>query len=241
MNMIKRYFWSFLQKIIELFGRFHKNGADVLMFHHVSDDEAHWHDASISIRQTSFKALIDSLIQRGAAFAPVTELEKAAGRRAVIVTFDDMFLSAYQNALPVLEENNIPYCVFISDSFIGKEEYLSEKELGELARRPLCTVGFHAKNHLMLRTLGSDEANAELDASALENLLGKKADYLAFPYGSLYACGFQKAKAAKGRFRYAFSTVSARCTRFWIKRTPYYLPRINVCESNRMSVLQRLR
>lgn len=237
---MKRYFWSLIQKIIEFFGRFQKNGAYVLMFHNVSDDPDKRSDKSIFVTARSFESLINSLIDGGARFAPVSGLKEAASSGAVIITFDDMFLSAFENAVPLLEKNKIPYCVFISDKFIDKDGYVSSKQIKELSESDLCTVGFHSAGHKMLRNMSVRDAKNELIQSKTEEITGQKAEYFAFPYGSVFACGFKKAKLAAGLYKYSFSTISVRCSEYWIKKYPYYLPRINVCEDNYLSIKKQL-
>lgn len=235
---MKRYFWSFLQKIIEFFCGLNKNGASVLMFHDVGNDVEAWRDRSTSITADSFEKLIGSLVEKKAAFEPVGALKKASKRGAYVITFDDMFLSAYENAIPVLEKNSIPYCVFISDKFIGAQGYIDEEKLKKLSESPLCTVGFHSVSHAMFRDLSEQDISNELNSEKTDNITGQRAEYFAFPYGSLYACGFKKAKPAGIRYKYSFSTVSARCTDFWLKNYPYYLPRINICEDNYRSAIK---
>ena len=233
---MKRYFWSLIQKLTEFFGR-RKNGASVLMFHNVSDDISLWNDRSIAIKSESFEKLINGLVKKGAKFEPVENLEGAVKNNAFIITFDDMFLSAYKNALPVLEKHNIPYCVFISDKYIGEENYVSEKEIKDLFYNPLCTVGFHSVSHKMFRFMSDGQAEKELDCNSLIKITGQRPDYFAFPYGSLYACGYGAAKPAKGKYKYAFSTVAAKCTENDLRKKPYYLPRININEENYQKLL----
>ena len=229
--IMKRYFWSLIQKFTEFFGR-RKNGASVLMFHNVSDDISLWNDKSIAIKAESFEKLISGLAKNEAKFEPVEKLECAVKNNAFIITFDDMFLSAYKNALPVLEKNGIPYCVFISEKYIGEDGYISEKEIKLLSDNPLCTVGFHSVSHKMFRFMSAGQVEKELDCNSLTEITGQKPEYFAFPYGSLYACGYRAAEPAKKKYKYAFSTVSARCTESQMIKKPYYLPRINVNEEN---------
>ena len=238
--IMKRYFWSLIQKITELFGRFQSGGAYVLMFHNVCGDNEIPGDKSISVTASAFESFINALIAGGVRFAPVSRLSDAASSGAVVITFDDMFLSAYENAVPLLEEKKIPYCVFISDRFIGADGYVSPEQIHKLSQSALCTVGFHSSGHKMLRGLSDDEAKNELVRTRLSGITGKSAEYFAFPYGSLYACGEKKARLAKGLYKYSFSTVSARCSAKLLKKRPYYLPRINVCGDNCSSIQKRL-
>ena len=60
--IMKRYFWSLIQKITELFGRFQSGGAYVLMFHNVCGDNEIPGDKSISVTASAFESFINALI-----------------------------------------------------------------------------------------------------------------------------------------------------------------------------------
>lgn len=102
-----------------------------------------------------FKAIIESYINDGYEFISVNEIDDVSmlkGKiKKVIITFDDVPYNVYINALPFLHRMNIPYTLFVSNKYINSEGYISEKQLLELDKNRLCTIGGHSLTHCMLR------------------------------------------------------------------------------------------
>ena len=116
--------------------------------------------------------------------------------RTVAVTFDDGFVCAYDAALPVLLRHEIPATTFVPSDRIGKSNdwmrshatapraILSVSQLRELDRAGI-TVGSHTRTHPRLTEIGAARVADELRGSkaALEQILGKRVDYFAYPFG----------------------------------------------------------
>jgi peptidoglycan/xylan/chitin deacetylase (PgdA/CDA1 family) len=65
-------------------------------------------------------------------------------------------------------------------------------ELVDLATDPLCTIGAHTVNHMMLRKLSDDarvRAEIEMSRAVLEAALGKRPQHLAYPVGDPTSAG----------------------------------------------------
>jgi peptidoglycan/xylan/chitin deacetylase (PgdA/CDA1 family) len=65
-------------------------------------------------------------------------------------------------------------------------------EIMDLAADPLCTIGAHTVNHLMLRKLPSDvtvRAEMEMSRAVLEAALGTRPQHLAYPEGDPTSAG----------------------------------------------------
>jgi len=235
-----RYLFSFIQKAIELFCR-NKNGAKIFMFHQVNDDKNKWIDSGVCIRKKGFVEFIDRLSANKSLFLSVAELNAHVDRKSVFLTFDDVFEDAVENAFPYLVERGIPFCVFISDSNIDRKDFIATEQIKQLVKEPLCTIGYHTKSHRLMRFLSKEQIVSELDCRSLENVIDRKIDYFAFPYGSVYACSKESIDVAKKMsYRYVFSTISIPCTSSWIINRPFFLPRINVNERNYKKLLKQL-
>lgn len=226
-----RYFYSAIQKTIELKYRQCDKGCRIYMFHQVNDEKKFWKDPSVCITAQGFKKFIDRLMQEQKTFYSIEELETA--REGVCLTFDDVFSDACENAFPYLQEKRIPFCIFVSLQYIGKEGYISERQLQQLKNEPLCTIGYHSNSHRMMRDLKLNEIEEEIDQTRLEQFLGKKCDFFAFPYGSLWACTKKSVQmVTKMKYKMAFSTIAVPCTEGWWRKHRFFLPRINVNEDN---------
>lgn len=121
-----------------------------------------------------------------------------AGKRYSVITFDDAFTSAIDNAVPELLKRRIPFAIFIPAGFLGKSPGWSfspgDKEKSErvatadeLKKIPseYVTFGSHTVTHRRLSTLDSASAYKEILASKniLESSIGTPIRYIAFPYG----------------------------------------------------------
>jgi peptidoglycan/xylan/chitin deacetylase (PgdA/CDA1 family) len=69
--------------------------------------------------------------------------------------------------------------------------FLDERELQELSRHPLASIGGHTTSHAALATLDASSSRAELEDNRkyLEALLEQPVRHLAYPYGTPGACG----------------------------------------------------
>ena len=83
-------------------------------------------------------------------------------------------------------------------------------EIVELAADPLCTIGAHTVNHMMLRKVQSDatvRAEMEMSRAVLEAALGKRPEHLAYPVGDPTSAGPREFRiAAELGFKTAVTT-----------------------------------
>lgn len=234
-----RYFYSLIQKVIEYATRKRKKGCCIYMFHYVGDDVDRWENPNISITEQGFRYFVDKLIEWNTLFLKLDQLNSNIAP-SVIITFDDIYRCACENAIPYLIENSIPFCVFVTLDTIGKSDYITFEQLEWLESEPLCTIGYHSKSHKMMRMLSTEDVYREIDVEEFERLIGKKCDYFAFPYGSLWACAKENINmVAKQNYKMAFSTISSPCVERWRNKMRFFLPRINICEHNYVKELKR--
>jgi peptidoglycan/xylan/chitin deacetylase (PgdA/CDA1 family) len=199
------------------------------MFHQVNDDKNQWNNKSICITKENFQYFINKLIESGYSFKSISELNKDSSPNNVFITFDDIFLDAYLNAITYLNEKKIPYCVFITTDYVDKEPYISKSILKELSENPLCTIGAHTKSHPILRFLNESEARKEISKDHLEDLIKKKIDYFAYPYGSNYAVSKSNIKIVQeASYKMAFSTYSMGIDKIYFEKNKFFIPRINI-------------
>ncbi|UXN02827.1 polysaccharide deacetylase family protein [Bartonella sp. HY406] len=121
-------------------------------------------------------------------------LEQKKGRIAVI-TFDDGFLSVFENAMPILNQHGFTATnYFVADEIAGQNNWDNPK-----AKRAACMdigqvkqwlshgheVGSHTLTHPHLSQLSSDMAFTEINQSKqnLETALNIKLSSFAYPYG----------------------------------------------------------
>ena len=104
----------------------------------------------------------------------------------VVITFDDGFKDNMTLALPILEEHQLPFSVFVATGLLDTKGYLSTDELREFSKHPLVTIGVHGHLHEPLGKMSLEDAKADLMTSKnkLEEIIGKKVTTMSFPHGS---------------------------------------------------------
>lgn len=110
--------------------------------------------------------------------------DKPLPENPVLITIDDGYENSYNNAFPVLKEFGFKACVFMITSFIDKVPCLHADEMREMEKSGV-TIESHTVSHRKLSELSYDEQKTELKDSkeALEKVLGRKVNYLAYPSG----------------------------------------------------------
>ncbi len=114
-------------------------------------------------------------------------------KRAVVITFDDGHVSAYEHAYPLLRKHGFPATFFLYTDFLGAAEALSWPRIHEMAQSGLIDFQSHSKSHanLTVRLQGETEARyrERLDAEVrvprdlIQRQLQNKVGLYAYPYG----------------------------------------------------------
>lgn len=147
------------------------------------------------------------------------------------LSFDDVPVSFYNNAYPLLKKYRMPFTIFVSCSLLDTEGYITTNMLKELAACDLCTVGSHGWKHDFFYKFSEKEAREDLHRSKekLESIINKSVELYAFPYGSYYACGLKHKHLVNEFYKYGFGTVACPITK--PSSLPnYFLPRINLTQ-----------
>lgn len=115
-------------------------------------------------------------------------------KKFICVTLDDGYEDNYTNAYPIFQKYNIPFCIYVTTSYIGanflaREDTppsLKDWQIKEMNSNPLCTIGAHTKTHPNMAELSDKQQREELGESinVLEQLTGKKINHITIPYGS---------------------------------------------------------
>jgi peptidoglycan/xylan/chitin deacetylase (PgdA/CDA1 family) len=118
----------------------------------------------------------------------------------VYITFDDAFENLLENAIPVLEDYQIPAIIFAVAGNLGEtprwempsnhpesyEKTMTADQLASLSKHHLIKIGSHTVTHPNLVEISPEQAKTELVDSKqqLEALLGCLVEDLALPYGA---------------------------------------------------------
>jgi peptidoglycan/xylan/chitin deacetylase (PgdA/CDA1 family) len=182
-------------------------------------------DDSASVLSTSpavFAEHMRILYDQGVTTMSLAEAAKALQRgslpaRAVAITFDDGFRSAYELGLPVLARYGFTATVFLVTDYCERDNSWPTQPAGAL-RRPLLgwsevralsraglVIGAHTRTHPDLTRLSAREADAEMVGSkrAIEDEIQRPVDAFAYPYG---CCNETVKNLASDHFTVACST-----------------------------------
>jgi peptidoglycan/xylan/chitin deacetylase (PgdA/CDA1 family) len=208
----------------------------VLCYHAVSDD---WPDL-LSVPPATFARQVGGLVDRGYRGVRFREIGAGTGRR-LAVTFDDGYVSVYEQALPILERLGIPATVFVPTDHVGSTAPMSWEGIAEAAAGPHADqlrcitwdqagdlqergweIGSHTRSHPFLTRCGQDALADELTASreAVARQVGD-CTTIAYPYGdhddrvmaATHAAGYE---------------LAASLTRVWTRPLPMAWPRAGI-------------
>lgn len=214
------------------------DGRLVFMFHHVTDHKENWYDERYSMSLESFKNIIEWCKYNGYIIIPPQDILKSDGKKKVLLTFDDAFKEIYTEVFPYLQTKGYPYIVFPSIQLMENEQYVSPTMLCTMKGYKGCYVGAHTVSHCKLREESAARSKTEIVKSKeiLEDMLGEDVECMAYPYGTYYAVGRKDKRIVEENYAYAFSTLQA-CVTEGVDR--YFIPRINMNESNWKNNLER--
>jgi peptidoglycan/xylan/chitin deacetylase (PgdA/CDA1 family) len=120
---------------------------------------------------------------------------------------------------------------------------LSAEDVKKLSQDPLVTVGSHTKNHYPLSRLSKDKVYEEITAAnkELEQLIHKKIEHFAYPFGSPLEAGEREFNIVK-EMGFKTATTTRRGTIYYEHANFLYcLPRIMLVENFKIEDIGRLR
>ena len=102
----------------------------------------------------------------------------------VVITFDDGYIDNYENAFPILKENNIKATFFIITTFVDNGYYMSYDMLKEMQNTGM-EIENHTVDHVRLSLLSRENIYNEIKSGQefLRDNIGASGDYLAYPFG----------------------------------------------------------
>ena len=169
------------------------------MLHRVNDEVSMLESQRrYEITPAKLESMIVTYKEQGYEFVSMADVEKRMSgdskRKFIAVTLDDGYEDTYTVAYPIFRKYNVPFCVYIAEGLVTGEvcpeqlrgyKMLSEKQIVELSKLPLCTIGSHTKSHMALDTLSNHEQYDEIKQCKewLEGVVGYPVRDFAYPYG----------------------------------------------------------
>ena len=207
------------------------SAARVLMYHGVDRMSESRDPHGMFVTPAAFRAQLEQLLESG--FVPVTEqafLDAQDGgtlpEKAVLITFDDGYVSVGEHAQPILESFDVPSVLYVPTGLLGgRSDWLEDRHShalmsGEEVRTVHAggmAIGGHGFDHSDLTEISDTDLHRHTAESrtALGELLGEDVRTFAFPFG----CHDARVRTAvrDAGYRAAFS-VHDHAGRFGIQR-----------------------
>ena len=195
----------------------------IFVFHEIDTINRNRVEPSSFCTIDKFKQLLEN--KRGK-FCSLDNLIFSASHEGYVITFDDVPESVFLNAYPLLCENKVPFVIYLSPKFIGREGFLSVEQIKELANNPLCTIGAHTMNHTKLRLECNSFEDMYDSKLAIEKIIGRKVNHLAYPYGRADSISRKVRKEAeKAGYKTATCTIPTQVPNTFDR---WYIPRVAV-------------
>ncbi|RNB87205.1 polysaccharide deacetylase family protein [Brevibacillus fluminis] len=127
-------------------------------------------------------------------------------KKPVLITLDDGYEDNYTNAFPILKKHRAKATIFVVTGAVGRPNYMSWQQLGEMNKSGLVDLESHTVHHHNTRKITDAEFRTELVDSKqeLESHLNKKIVIFAFPFGESKPSS--AAILQESGYRIAFST-----------------------------------
>ncbi len=237
---LARLYFGVLQRLRSFSLTHQKKEIAVLVFHEICSQK----EAKDKIHFTETETFLKFINENKNNIISLNSIQKNKSKKIgsfpkFVITFDDVYKSAIENAVPCLLNEGIPFILFVCPELINKEGYISDAQIVSLSANPLCEIGFHANHHIRTRQLAKAQFEKEIGCEDFEMRFGIKCHYFAFPYGSYYACKRKRIQALLSkRYLCAFSTVFGFANGKSILNHGMFLPRIVFSEAAKSKILK---
>ncbi|WP_093624810.1 polysaccharide deacetylase family protein [Limosilactobacillus gorillae] len=190
-----------------------KNGIMVLCYHRITKynfsnnsvkaltNNSQIHEYSVS--QDKFEYQVKYLKKHHVRFISADQMValvkkgKPLQHQYVVITFDDFDQTVYDNGLPFLKKNKIPFTVFTvtgtTGDYNGGTKLVSWSQIRKMSSNPLVTVGLHTNNlHYLVHNKSAVTTPGKFkrfkkdykqSQKIMVKNLGKPSSFFAYPYG----------------------------------------------------------
>lgn len=162
-----------------------ERGIPVFMYHCVAEEPRDG-DPNLYVRPEQLEEELNYLKDNGYTTLFSEEYKKAYETyKPVILTFDDGYEDNYELLFPLLKKYNMKATIFVVSAYVGKKDYLNEKQIKEMVDSGLVSIQSHTANHVDLSREDTDSIDIEYREScaALAKITGKNVTTISYPGG----------------------------------------------------------
>ena len=197
-----------------------------LMYHRFDENKY----PSTNIKMDIFKNHIQIIKEKNYQFEDPDNFQKnfdnPKNEKKILITIDDAFSSFYEKAWPFLKKNKIPFILFVSTEPVGKNGYMTWKQIKEVEKEKFAYIGNHSHSHEYLLDLNFQDFKKDINKSIkiFKNELGYSPIYYSHPFGEYSQ---KQIEFLKKKFKFAFGQHSGVID---INKDKYQLPRFPINE-----------
>ena len=109
--------------------------------------------------------------------------------KKILITIDDAFSSFYEIAWPYFKKEKIPFILFVSTESVGRDGYMTWKQIKELEIENTVYIGNHSHTHSYLVDLKNEDFISDIDTSSsiFKERLGYNPIFFSYPFGEYSA------------------------------------------------------
>lgn len=159
--------------------------------------------------ESHFEEQMRFLSEKGWHTLLMEDLEKPLPDKAVLITFDDGFISVYERAVPIMRKYGIKGNILLPTKYIEENDphYLSWEQLKELCDKKEFSVAAHTHSHVDIRMLDEQTMREETQQSndLIEKRLSIRTKSFCMPYGK-YNKSSAKMLKSIGGYQYVFAS-----------------------------------
>ena len=197
-----------------------------LMYHRFDENKY----PSTNIKMDIFKNHIQIIKEKNYQFEDPDNFQKnfesPKNEKKILITIDDAFSSFYEKAWPFLKKNKIPFILFVSTEPVGKNGYMTWKQIKEVEKEKFAYIGNHSHSHEYLLDLNFQDFKKDINKSIkiFKNELSYSPIYYSHPFGEYSQ---KQIEFLKKKFKFAFGQHSGVID---VNKDKYQLPRFPINE-----------
>ena len=190
-NILRKFILSFLFILLSYGAAWATphNGAVIISYTRIGEDEY----PDESLRTVQFTQQIELLRDNNYNIWPVEKIIASIKNgedlpdKTIGITFDGAYRSAYEHAIPILIENDIPFTIFFASDLAndGILQTMSWSELKSIKRYRFVDLGIHPAQYARLSDFTDLENRTNINKalSAYRDAFGENPKLFAFPFG----------------------------------------------------------
>ncbi len=197
-------------------------------------------DSYQKIEEEKFEEQMKYLQDNGYTALFFSDLDKPLPEKSVVVSFDDGFLSVYENAAPIMKKYGVKGNIYLPTAYIGNDaKFMDWGQIKVLQESGGFEMQAHTHNHVDIRTLTTPLMQEEIQNSQtfFERELNRKPCAICLPFGTYDRKSLRLLKT-NGEYKYVLGSFYGMVGKRKLQKGGL-LPRIGVSNTDTLEVFEK--